>query len=333
MNLVHRSLRHGGKIAPLIIPEKGKLGTGLTNPSIMIDWDGDILVVLRNVNYTLYHAENKQRFPSRWGPMLYIHPESDVALRTVNYLCRLNSSLEITDYTEIDTSLLDVPPLWEFSGQEDARIVRWDNELYLIGVRRDTTTNGQGRMEYSKIELDKEHWTAKEVSRHRIPAPGSDDSYCEKNWVPIVDSPWTFIKWASPVEIVWASPDEFKTDSLSIRQGAKPQLDQRGGSQVIRWGSMNVSFTHEVVFPANHLHQKDGKYRHRLCLWDDQMNLVGLSNVFSFLDANVEFCAGVALYEGGLLLTFGFQDNAAFALHVPGPVVEDLIVEALKYES
>ena len=74
-------------------------------------------------------------------------------------------------------------------------------------------------------------------------------------------------------------------------------------------------------------------YRHRLVLFDEQFNFAGLSNPFSFLDARVEFCVGAAKYGDDLLLSFGFQDNAAFVLCVPKSVVEDLIMEALNYEQ
>jgi hypothetical protein len=83
----------------------------------------------------------------------------------------------------------------------------------------------------------------------------------------------------------------------------------------------------------NYLKQKDAIYRHRLVVWDQELNVVGLSNEFSFLDARVEFCVGAAVHKGNLLVSFGFQDNAAFVLEVPKLVVEDLIMEALAYEN
>ena len=212
MNLTQKSVSRGGKLVPIIIPHSLTNGTGLMNPSIFIDDDGDILVILRHVNYTLYHSENNQQFPSIWGPLAYSHPEHDQVLATINYLCRLDKDLNVIDYTIIDTSALDVPPVWEFTGEEDCRLVRWDDDLYAIGVRRDVPAKngvaGEGRMELSKIELDKDAWVAKEVSRIRIPAPGEDTSYCEKNWVPIIDKPYHFVKWHSPVEVVRTYPDE-----------------------------------------------------------------------------------------------------------------------------
>lgn len=333
-NLVQRAVSAGGKLAPLVISEGLTSGTGLMNPSVFVDNDGDILLNLRHVNYTLYHSENKQQFISRWGPLSYLHPEGDQALRTVNYVCRLDKNLSMTDYAQVDTSNFDVTPLWEFTGEEDCRLMQWDGDYYLVGVRRDTTPHGEGRMEYSKIEIDKQNWTITEVSRVRIPAPEPNTSYCEKNWVPVLDKPYHFIKWTSPTELVKANPNKSECEQVFVRPTSiVPPADQRGSSQLVRWGNVYLSVMHEVNLFKNYLKQKDGIYRHRLAVWDDQLNLVGLSpEAFSFLEARVEFCAGAAIYEEDLLISFGFQDNAAFVLKVPKLVVQEMITEALSYE-
>ena len=332
MNLVEKSVSYGGKLAPLVIPNGLTSGTGLMNPSVFIDEDGDILVNLRHVNYTLCHSENTQQFPNRWGPLSYLHPEKDQTLRTENYICRLDNDLSMTNFSHVEMLNLHTP-IWEFIGLEDARLVKWEKEYYLIGVRRDTTTNGEGRMEYTRLDLNKENWTIKENQRVRIPAPGLDNSYCEKNWVPILDKPYHFVKWAYPVEIVKADPNTPKCEQVSHKETVVPPTDQRGSSPLVRWGNVYISISHEVVLFKNYLNQKDAYYRHRLLVWDDQLNLVGFSKKFSFLDARIEFCAGAAVYDGDLLISFGFQDNAAFILRTPKVIVEDLIVEALNYEQ
>jgi predicted GH43/DUF377 family glycosyl hydrolase len=323
MNLVERSVSHDGKLAPIAI--EGTFG-GM-NPSIYIDDDGDILVNVRVVNYILYHSENKQRFPSRWGPLSYLHPEKDQRLVTENYLCRLNDNLELINSTKVEMMSLH-QPIWEFVGLEDARLVQWEGQYYLIGVRRDTTTHGQGRMEYTHITLDKDNWTARETKRVRIPAI-DETSYCEKNWYPVIDKPYHFIKWTAPTELVKADPSEPKIEQVSLRKTITPPADQRGSSQLIPWGNMYISISHEVNLFKNYLEQKDGIYRHRLILWDRDFNLVGMSKEFSFLDGRIEFCVGAAKIGDDLLLSFGFQDNCAFVLRVPKLVVEDLILEAL----
>jgi hypothetical protein len=331
MNLVHKSVSQGGKLAPLILPQGLTSGMGLMNPSIFIDDDGDILVNIRHVNYTLYHSEHDQRFFSPWGPLSYLHPEKDQRLVTTNYLCRLDKDLNIVNYTKVDYSALDVPPIWEFVGEEDCRITQWDGDYYLIGVRRDTTPNGQGRMEYSKIELDKTNWTAKEVQRVRIPPPIDLNSYCEKNWMPILDMPYHFVKWAMPTEVVKANPNASECEQVLVRSTPSVPIDQRGGTNVIAWGEYYLAFTHEVKLWRNYLNQKDSIYRHRMIVWDKDFNFVGLSNSFAFMDTPIEFCVGAAVRSGKLLLSFGVQDNAAFVLEVPKKVVNGLITEAMAY--
>jgi hypothetical protein len=329
MNLVQKATAEGGKLKPLIIPSAITNGTGLMNPSIFVDDDGDVMCILRHINYTLYHAENDQRFPSIWGPLSYLHPEQDQRLVTQNFLCQLDSDLNIIRHTLIDTTKLDVQPIWTFVGEEDARLVKWDGKYYATGVRRDTTTNGQGRMELSELEIDKENWTAKEIARTRIPAPIDENSYCEKNWMPILDKPFHYVKWTAPTEIVKAYPGEEKCDQVMLTNGIRSLVDQRGGSQVLAWGDHYIAITHEVVLFKNYLGQKNGTYRHRLCVWDKDFNLVGLSpENWSFLNGQIEFCAGAAIVDGNLVIGFGFQDNAAFVLEVPKVVVEELIKEA-----
>lgn len=165
MHLAKIALDNGGSIHPLIIPSNLTNGTGLMNPSIYLDGD-KLLVNIRHVNYTFYHSE-KKIFQHQFGPLTYVHPEHDMHLRTDNYYCELDEYFNITRFNKVDMSKFDTyEPMWDFVGLEDARLFRWDGKLYMSGVRRDTTTNGQGRMELSEIEVGVD--SVKEISRVRI---------------------------------------------------------------------------------------------------------------------------------------------------------------------
>lgn len=334
MNLVQRAVSKGGKLAPLIIHDDRAV-FGAMNPSIFIDSDGDILVNLRIVNYTLFHAENNQLYPSPWGPLAYLHPEKDMRLATENYLCLLDKDFNIVKHTKVEMLNLH-EPIWEFHGLEDARVVQWPDwedssklKYYLCGVRRDTTTNGQGRMEYSEISLDKTNWTAKEVHRLRIPAPAPNDSYCEKNWMPVIDKPYHFVKWSMPTEVVKARPDIPSCNTVFTKETPQAPKDQRGGSQVIKWKNYYITFTHEVNLWKNYLGQKDAIYRHRMLVWDSEFNFLGYSNEFSFLEFRIEFCVGAAVQGDDVLISFAVADNAAFLLRLPDGLMEELLQEAL----
>ena len=85
-----------------------------------------------------------------------------------------------------------------------------------------------------------------------------------------------------------------------------------------------------IILFKNYLDQKDAIYRHRLVIWDEQFNFAGLSKEFSFLDGNIEFCVGAAKYGEDLLVSFGFQDNAAFILQTPKSIIDKMVTSAIE---
>jgi hypothetical protein len=297
-------------------------GTGLMNPSVLIV-DGKIIVNLRHVNYTFYHSEAKL-FQHPWGPLTYIHPENDMHLRTTNYYCELNDDFSISKATKINTSKFDTyEPLWDFVGLEDARLVNWDNKMYVTGVRRDTTTNGQGRMELCEIVVSDDDVV--EISRFRIPPPKDPNSYCEKNWMPILDLPYHYVKWSNPTEVVQVDPNTQTSKTVHLGNQIGLPRDLRGGSQVITLDDYYVTLTHEVDLFNSEVGRKDALYRHRFIVWDKSWNFVKVTKDFSIMGAHVEFSVGMCIYGNDILITFGYQDNAAFILTTPINSLHDFI--------
>ena len=318
-NICKTALLRGGEIAPLVIPKEFTLGTGLTNPSIL-KVDGKLMLNIRHVQYSLYHSEKGQKFQSPYGSLVYLNPEDDITLTTRNFFCELNpTSLKINNIKEVDTSKLDIKPLWEFVGLEDARLVDWNNKTILTGVRRDTTTDGQGRMELSEI-LD-----YKEVSRSRIEPP-TKGSYCEKNWMPILDMPNHYVKWTNPTEIVKVDPIKKTSKTVKlVEQKITLPRDLRGGSQVVKYKDYWVALTHEVDLWFDERGAKDAQYYHRFIVWDKDWNIVNYSDEFKFMDAQIEFSCGLHIENGNLFIPFGFQDTTAFILKMPSDVFEEMV--------
>jgi hypothetical protein len=317
-NFVEMVLRDGGTIKPLILDSALTNGTALFNPSIWVENDR-IYLNIRHCQYTLYHSElNIHEHP--YGPLLYFNPEDDQTLTTTNYFGELNPDLTIKYCNRVDTSRFDQKPIWEFVGLEDARVIKWDDRIYLCGVRRDTTPNGQGRMELSEIEFDET--SAREVSRWRIPAPGSDSTYCEKNWMPIVDMPWHFWKWSNPVEIVKVDKEAKTCNTVHLNREIYFEKDLRGNGQVIPFEGGYLTLTHEVQLFQSEAGRKNGIYTHRLTHWSKDFKPIAKSNDFSFLGAKIEFACGMAEYHNDILMTFGYQDNAAYVLRCPKNTVK-----------
>lgn len=322
-NFVKYALDHGGSIHPLIVPSSETNGTGLMNPSVYND-DGIIRVIIRHVNYTFYHAE-KKKLQHPHGPLTYLHPENDCNLRTTNYLVELDDDFNTVRCDKVDTSKFDTyKPQWVFVGLEDARLCKWENKYYLSGVRRDTTTNGEGRIEMSEIEILPD--SVVEVSRFRIPTPKDNGSYCEKNWMPILNKPYHYVKWTNPTEVVFADRGQKKSFTTHMSQPIPMPRDLRGGSQVLTWGDKYVALTHETILKKSENGNKDAQYLHRFVIWDDNFNIFSYSKEFSIMDGEVEFTCGMCHYKDNeFLISFGFQDNSCFLLKIPGEALVDFI--------
>lgn len=324
MNFVKIALDGGGKIKPLLIPPSDLSGPSLTNPSVLVVNDV-ILVNLRNVNYTLYHSE-LNKFEHVWGPLVYIHPENDLHLRTTNYILEVDNNLDIVHHAKIDTSNFDTyPPQWEFVGLEDVRLVNWNDKIYGIGVRRDLDTVGTGRMEIS--ELDFNEGEVKEISRYRIPGPPPDDEYCMKNCTPIQDKPFHLLKWTNPTALMKFDPGGGDSEVFVTTNYVDGFNDMRGGSQVIKWKDGYITLIHETQLYKSEQGRKNGTYRHRFVLWDNEFKNQRFSKLFSFMNMKIEFCCGLAEYHDDLLITFGAQDNMAYILKVSKSLVESFIDE------
>jgi len=333
-NLVKKAVEAGGDLFPLIVDSEFR--TGLLNPSIYLT-EEKFLLNVRHVQYSLYHSENNQYFQGRWGPLAYLHPENDQTLTTVNYFGEiLNHKPHIH---KVDTSLLDVKPLWEFIGLEDARIAVWDDTMWLIGVRRDTTTNGQGRMEMSKI-VPSESGGYKEIERYRLDTPNSNPSYCEKNWVPIIDKPYHFLKWSNPVDIVKVDLSTkmengfYKCEQVYLSKNTHPlPRDIRGGTQLVPWEDGYLMIGHEVDLFKSELQQKDAFYYHRIFFLNKDFEVERYSDYFNFMTGYIEFGTGLVLVgenklglkKDDVYITYGFQDNSAFLLKTDNKFINSLL--------
>ena len=194
----------------------------------------------------------------------------------------------------------------------------------MCGTRRDTDPEGTGRMEISQIVV--EHAYSKEISRHRIPAPIPNDSYCEKNWMPILSRPFQFVRWTNPTQIVKYDYKTHTTEVLVSKElNENVSKNLRGGSQVIDWGKGHyLTIVHEPyhTYPDGKF---DNEYKQQFIEWDNQWNIVRTSPQFSVMGARIEFVSGLTTLGDDVIITFGYQDNASFIAKVSKQFIEDFL--------
>lgn len=145
--------------------------------------------------------------------------------------------------------------------------------------------------------------------------------------MPVLDLPFHFVKWTNGTEIVKVDPNNKITESIVIKDWIYHPRDLRGGSQVISYKGGYLSLNHETDLYRSEAGRKDATYRHRFVFWDENWNIQKISKEFSFMEAKIEFACGMAKYKDNYIITFGYQDNAAYVLKVPSKFMEDFIDE------
>ena len=144
--------------------------------------------------------------------------------------------------------------------------------------------------------------------------------------MPVLDLPWTFVKWCNPTEVVTVdiSAGTCVTSHLDESTYRPTTHSFRGSSQVFDYQGHWWALVHESDLYNDYLGRKNATYRHRFLKWDRYWNLVATSEKFSFMQGQIEFCAGAAVQGSNLLITFGWQDNSAYLLKMPLHIMESI---------
>lgn len=319
-SLAKFALQNGGSVHPIVISSSITNGKATTNPSVFVDSKDNIYVNLRQTNYTLYYSN---KFPDKNGPLKYLYPDNDINLRSENILCKLDDRLNTVSAHMIDMRLNEEPN-WFYMGLEDARLFEWEEKKYICGVRRDHIYRGKGRMDLSEIEItDKGVY---EVNRYSMPTPEFDDTYCEKNWMPILDEPFHWVKWSNPTQVVSFDKNTLLTQTIHLEEDKvyKFPRDLKGGSQVIPWkNGYHLTITHECIYNKD---DSGRQYLQRVVVWDKDWNIVCSTRDFSMMGGVIEFVSGIAYYKDDVLISFGYEDNASYILRIPKDVFDDFVL-------
>ena len=293
-NFVFKAIDAGGSLTKIKLePEENTI---FLTASILMNWDNRILLNLRNFN--------------------------QIYKTNFNHLGVLNSDFQIEEKFIVDISKFDTLPLCEYNGLEDARLVKWDGKMYLCGNNRyDTPVFGRRRIYLSEIQII--NGAIYEVSRYCMPAPENNDSHLEKNWMPILDMPYHFIRWSNPTEIVKYDIETNITTVVHKKQQNSKLQNLRGGSQVISWNDGYLAVVHENYYKEDSPYAY--KYGHRFVFWDKDWNLTKISKEFVFFTDGTEFCAGLIYHDNEFILSFSINECENFIIKCPSSVVEKML--------
>ena len=253
------------------------------NPSIAQDADGFRMIV-RTANYQIEKG--------------VLH--RDGIQHNINYLVSLDRELAVRGVQPIvDGSSGPRPRRAQIHGYEDCRLIEVDGCWYATATACDR--NPVGRAEMVLLRLD----GPRVASVKRL--EGLLAGRHEKNWMPfVVDGSLHAVYTCGPTIVLRcdAATGEVKV----VMQSPAPRIAAgfRGGSQGIEVDGGHLFVVHEVDRGEPLL-----RYRHRFVLLGEDLALAAISAPFSFTLDRIEFCAGMALANDELVMSFGVSDAAA----------------------
>lgn len=287
--------------------EQNSLFPSTANPSIVYDENRDCFWLnIRKTSYTLHTTNTDNNPGGHWGELIYsICSDRGSRLETTNAVACLKDPM-ISNFEYKYIKEIDRPHIWDFVGNEDVRLAIWDNKLYETYIIRDDNKNGVSRVHYS--ELDPE--TMEEKTKVRLPGRNNDTSYCEKNWMPVADRPFTFIGEADPEHKFLKGFDMM-----------------RGSSQLVPFKDGYISIVHTCQMWYSPNGRKSARYLHAFAYFDNELKLKDISSLFSFMDRPVEFCCGMTRKGKDFYITFSLQDNVSFILKTNEDVIDDIMTD------
>jgi predicted GH43/DUF377 family glycosyl hydrolase len=268
------------------------------NPSIAADGDGFRMIV-RTANYCLVDGE-------------YHFFEPGSVFRSINYVVALDASLRVTEVGVLE-DVSEGPPIQpaRVLGYEDCRLLRVGDRWVATATVYDR--NAEGRCEVALLELDGPRVSAVHIAGR---TPGRH----EKNWMPFVDGgALHFVYGLDPPAVLRWDAGAASTTVVSGDPG-RERGRYRGGSQGVEVDGGWLFVVHEVTGSG-----ALRRYVHRFVLLDAEHRLAGLSPPFTFAHEPVEFCAGIALRGGDLVLSFGIEDQEAHLVVVSRDEVMELL--------
>lgn len=257
--------------------------------------------VLRMVNY---HIDQKGHY--HYPPnMDYIHTENDwVTIQDG----KITSQTRIKIAKDCKTDFSRV--YYQIQGLEDARHFIFKDEIYMSCTSFEYGRDAKASMVLCHLNKD-----TKEVDR--IVSLKYEEHKIQKNWVPFLyQDKFCFVYSYEPFILLEVNPETGECSEIMRKSNTKYDLSELRGSAPPIWlpdHKQYLIMTHEVVFCETR------KYIERFTLWDEDFNLLKISEPFYFNHLFIEFSLSVMYNPENQILTipFSHMDNSTHIATLP----------------
>jgi hypothetical protein len=267
------------------------------NPSLNIDNDGNVTILIRCVNYekTIFlPTYNRTLCPSGYVSVLYENKSNSIYYILKGVLNK-NDKFNIEDY---ECNLLSVNyniPIYNtyWTGIED---IRFCDDNKILAIVPECNTNGNPSIFLANL---KDHTVSNFVS--------CSPSNIEKNWMPYIDKDNTFKVIYSISPFIIKSVEECDLVEIEVEESLKIEIDGYHGS------------TNGIMISENErlfLIHKNAK-EHRWLIFNIQSNLITISKKFSFFKHTyIEFICSLSHFNDRYFISIGINDKKAFIIEI-----------------
>ena len=268
------------------------LGWTRHNPTIAADPDTDgYLAIVRSSNWN--HDDGDYR------PI-----DADGHHRSENTVIGLDAELSMTWHARLDATIgQQRPAKFIVEGYEDLRLFRAGSRWMATASVRDRRGDGLARVVL--LRLDLRPGRPRVVDERVLPSSAPRN---EKNWVALPDSTDAILAvygW-NPLSVVSLA----RPEAPVATQPLLPMSESlRGGTPFVDVGEgLTLGVVHDISFGA----AGRRTYLHRFVALDGQHRLAAISVPFGFRTIGIEYCAGLAVKDDLVTLSFGFEEREAW---------------------
>ena len=282
------------------------------NPSIT-SYDGSLWMIQRSVNY-------------RIRPDGSYDMRGDNAIRTVNYLMRLDDDCNVLTAEEIlAPDDLPAPKYDLVIGWEDCRLFFWRGEAWCTATVRELNQEGYCEIVLSRLEPAPNN--KRKITDYRVITPKFCSRQHEKNWMPmVVDDNLYFVYSSDPVRVI-----DINGNLVSSKITHFASDSFRGGGNVIPFYQGWLALIHEShTMPDNRR-----RYMHRFVWYDGFGKLSRYSPAFYIKNLGIEFSAGLAKHptRAEIIASFGVHDSSSWLAVFDEDEVKKILQPSCDFEA
>jgi len=268
-----------------------------TNPSMFINKEGEVTILVRCVNY--------RRYPNNF---FIVHNNQSISKTKLlkgkieeNKLLNLNNFIDMN--IQYDYNIPSYHSLW--LGLEDIRFI---NEKELLVIIPECNPNGNPSIFKATLEEDKIHSFITCYPNQK-----------EKNWMPYSDNEGNdyVIYYAYPFKIKKIVEEEFVDVQLQENTLYESLKRYNGSTNGIKFKGSN-----QRLFL---LHCNGDKIKHRFIIFNIVYNEIYISKEFSFFkNTYIEFPLSLCEYNNRYFVSMGIDDNKAYIVEITEESIDEI---------